>query len=420
MNINCKYVNTSWLQISDLHVFSEADTTFISEDYNKLAKKISPQFLIATGDFRHAKYKTEYNVSMKYLESILKAFNIDKKDTFLVPGNHDANNFDGRREAISTICEYSESNYNIYSQYLSGTKSLYNGFVEYDIFARDFYADSGVIDGRVTNPSGVNCIVWNNLINILLLNTALISDGDMHKQIVDINSLSNCTIDINLPTLMLGHHWIESLFLSHIDRIHSVIDRRCISAYLHGDIHKYANNPISTISLPNRTIPSIACGKSAPQSGDSYSDIGVIYYEWRSDNNTYVRAYRWSPKTGFIEDSAYVYNIDKQYYFPMICDYDSLDNKTNRLINLVKNLAHNQPNEFMKGEWVKEAETVWQSNHNETIGRSLLLFFYNKSKSGFNSELQKVKKIYYELELIPNCEPNTRALLNEIKSFIVD
>ena len=35
-------IKASWLHISDLHVFHEADTTLMLEDYRELAKIISP------------------------------------------------------------------------------------------------------------------------------------------------------------------------------------------------------------------------------------------------------------------------------------------------------------------------------------------------------------------------------------------
>ena len=41
-----KSIKTSWLHISDLHVFNEADTRFILEDYEKLANVINPNFII--------------------------------------------------------------------------------------------------------------------------------------------------------------------------------------------------------------------------------------------------------------------------------------------------------------------------------------------------------------------------------------
>ena len=140
------------------------------------------------------------------------------------------------------------------------------------------------------------------------------------------------------------------------------------------------NDPISKISTPNSTLPSITCAKSAPQSGDSYSDIGVVYYEWRNDGNTYVQAYRWA-QNGFVEDSKYYYGIDKRYYFPMIYEKDDMVDNPQTLYKQIKNIM-NDHGVFMAGKWLKEAETVWKASGHEGIGRCLLMFYCEKASNG--------------------------------------
>lgn|GEM_PF-2283767 len=416
MNNNKSNVKASWLHISDLHVFPEADTTLMLDDYLKLANIISPQFLIVTGDFRHKAYKTDFSLARKYLELLLSAFHIDKKDTFLVPGNHDVNEYEGMSAAISDICSHSEDNYNIYSKYLTKMTSLYSGFSDYNAFVHEFYSGSGVTDARLIDPGGVHCIVWNDLINVLFMNTALISDGEDHDQILDISLLAQCEINFQYPTIMLGHHGIDSLYSSHAERVKSIIDRRKISAYLHGDRHRYANHPISQISVPNRTIPSITCAKSAPQSGDSFSEFGVVYYEWRNDDNTYIQAYRWTQK-GFIEDSTYFYDIDKRYFFPMLYDNKSIVDGAQILYKQVKNLMNNYEI-FMNGKWVEEAENIWQTNHHEGIGKCLLVYYCEKANEGVVNAHQRGQEIYYALMMIPDCDFNTQKMLDATRKLL--
>lgn len=412
MNYSKNSIKASWLHISDLHVFHEADTTLMLDDYRELAKIISPKFLVVTGDFRHKKYKTDFSLAKDYLELLISIFCIDKKDIFFVPGNHDVNYYDGRTEAISDICLRSkEGDYNAYSKYF-----LSKGFFDYDNFVREFYDGTDVTDSRIIDPSGVHCITWNNLINILLVNTALISDREEHGQILDINALAQCKINFKLPSIMLGHHGIDSLYSCYSERVTGVIDRRKVSAYLHGDSHRYANHPISKISTPNSTIPSITCAKSAPQSGDSYSDIGVVYYEWRNDDNTYVQAYRWTQK-GFIEDSTYYYCVDKRYYFPMIYNKDDILSRTQILYKQIKNIMSDH-NVFMAGKWLKEAENIWNISFHEGIGRCLLVFYYEKATEGVAGAHQRAQEIYHELELIPNCDSNTQEMLEATRKLL--
>lgn len=409
-------IKASWLHISDLHVFPEADTTLILEDYIKLSKVISPDFIVVTGDFRHLKYKTDFLLAKKYLESILNIFNVEKKNTFIVPGNHDVNSYFEREKAISDICKNCNKDYNTYYHYMNGAVTLYNGFHEYVEFIRKFYARSNVRDERILNPSGIYNVVWNNMINVLSTNTALISDGENHGQILDVKALTECDINPNYPTIMLGHHGIDSLYQSHRERVEAIIDRRSISAFMHGDIHKYANNPIQKISTPNKSVPSIACGKSAPQSGDTYSDIGVVYYEWKNDNNVYIQAYQWSTK-GFVENSAYYYDINKRYYFPMLYNNNAIKKRTSNIVELLKNLAKNHSESFMNGDWINEAEFIWQLNKNEVVGRSLLLYYYQKTKAGNTSFYSKAKGIYNDLRLIRNCELKTMQMLYQTRDL---
>lgn len=402
----------SWLHISDLHVFREADTIFMLDDYEKLAEIISPEFLIVTGDFRHKKHKTDFPLARDYLELLTSTFCIDKKDIFFVPGNHDVNDYDGRTDAISDICLRSkEGDYNAYSKYL-----LSKGFFDYNNFVRQFYNGTDVADLRITDPSGVHCITWNNLINILLVNTALISDNEEHDQILDINALTKCKINFKLPSIMLGHHGIDSLYPCYSERVRGVIDRRKVSAYLHGDNHRYSNQPISKISTPNITIPSITCAKSAPQSGDSYSDIGVVYYEWRNDDNTYVQAYRWT-QSGFIEDSTYYYDVNKQYYFPMIYDKGYILSRSQILYQQIKNIM-NDYNVFMDGKWLEEAENIWKITYHEGIGRCLLVFYYEKATKGVAGAHQRVQEIHHRMELNSNRDSNTKELIEETKKLL--
>lgn len=190
-------IKASWLHVSDLHVFPEADTTLMLDDYVELAKIISPEFLVVTGDFRHKRYETNFSLARDYLEMLISIFSINKQDVFLLPGNHDVDYYDGRADAISDICLRSEEgHYNVYSKY-----QLSKGFCDYNDFVREFYRGTDVVDSRIIDPSGVHCVAWNNLINILVVNTALISDGENHNQILDINALSQCQIDFTLFNL---------------------------------------------------------------------------------------------------------------------------------------------------------------------------------------------------------------------------
>lgn len=56
--------------ISNLHVFPEADSDIIPEDYTQLAKIITTQVIVEAGNFRHKKYKTNFLLVKQYLDKI--------------------------------------------------------------------------------------------------------------------------------------------------------------------------------------------------------------------------------------------------------------------------------------------------------------------------------------------------------------
>lgn len=394
-------IKVAWLQISDLHVFLEADTNFMLEDYRKLAKKITPQFLIVTGDFRHLAYHTTFSSSCRYLQSLLQVFHISKKDVFFVPGNHDVNDYAGRNESIEEICQYAqEGDYNFYSKF-----PLDKGFEEYNQLVKEFYSDAEIKDERIINPGAVYCINWKNKLNILCINTSLISNKTKHQQIVDINALSRCKFDNSIPTIMIGHHAIEDLFPCYQERIKRVVDQFKICVYLHGDRHLYENTPITKISTPNQTIPSITCAKSAPQSGDSFSDVGVIYYEWASDDNTYLQAYRWTPK-GFTRDPAYYYEIDRQFYFSMLTESAETQNDAETTYAFIKDTLSDYKT-FINGHWVKEALRIWEATHHEGIGRCLLIFYIEREMKGYKNDVEQIKKLCAALKKYHMTEKKT-------------
>lgn len=173
-------------------------------------------------------------------------------------------------------------------------------------------------DDKVKNPEKIICLPWKNKVNIVLLNTALISDGKRnHSEIIDINTLSGLEVNKELPTIVLGHHDFNSICESHRKRMISIFERLNVKAYLCGDTHKEDIKSIEKYDVISERIPCIICGKSAVQTGDAYSDVGIIEYTWEDDGYVYVRPYRWGEKYNFIKADDFIYDIDKDYRFLM-------------------------------------------------------------------------------------------------------
>ena len=309
-------VIASWLHLSDLHVSNELDTQVLLNQFQALSTVITPDFLVVTGDFRDKTSGTDYSLANDYLLKIMSYFRIQSENVYLVPGNHDAENAAaGLQKTIGDITSNTEDNYNFYSRHLS---ELYARFSAYDSFCKNIYRN--VRDERFEHPCATKLCVWNGKLNLICLNTALLSDGNRdHRELLDlaqINRLIN-QCDPHLPIIILGHHGLSSFYQSHLNRF-AQLCRNKASAYLHGDIHRSAIE-VGFTCTPSNVVPSFSCGKSTPKSGDATSDVGAVFYEWKDDGNVYVRWFRWNPESrNLYEDLSHSPSLGSNVSFPIV------------------------------------------------------------------------------------------------------
>lgn len=260
-----------WLQISDIHIFASTDLNLMKREFDTIKKTYPIAFIIVTGDLHQ--YGEDYGKTLDFLNFLTNAFSLDVKDIFIVPGNHDAESFSVQKAILKDIDDNIEKNADYYLQYLDGSESsvLTKRFEKYTLFLDAFY---GKTTSRQINVDIAN---WNDKINILSLNTALISsDDNLRRQAIDTWMLSNkyLKMDLQRPTIAIGHHPVESLCNSHQVVLKKVFDELSISAYYCGDLHIAAKNGIGCPS--GKTIPQIICAKGIPDYSDDYSDIGCF------------------------------------------------------------------------------------------------------------------------------------------------
>lgn len=347
----------SWLQFSDLHILESVDWKLMIDSYRKLSERLHPDFIVITGDYRHKKYKEnlDYSKTLQFLEEMLKMFKVKKEDVFLLPGNHDVEDYKFRKESIEAIVA-DKKNHEKYKEYLKKSKGLKEAFKSYSKFVKQFYG-SEVKDERATTPDAIMCLTWKNRINIIILNTALISDGNRdHGEIIDIDALSKININNKLPTLVLGHHDFYSICDSQRERIERIFETLCVRAYLCGDTHKEEIKFIDKYDDICNKIPCIICGKSAVQLMDRYSDVGVISYNWNNDGFVYVTPYEWSENHSFKKSNKFVYDIDKEYRFFMSEAKSNIDVGACKVSNIYANIieAHNDiVDDIQKGGLLK-------------------------------------------------------------------
>ena len=351
----------SWLQLSDLHIFESTDWNIMLDSYSKLAEVIKPDFLIITGDYRHKKHNTDYTFALKFLNKLVEIFKINKSDVFLVPGNHDVNDYHLRNEIITTINESINTNPDIYYNYMNdNTTDLRNAFAEYHSFVKQFYGDE-VNDDRIKEPASVINVCWKNKLNIIILNTSLASQGKPEKEIVDIRTLSELKINKQLPSIALAHHSIDSLTDSHKNKLITLLNNLGIRAYFCGDEHKLNKKSVDKHDITNSTFPVFVCGKSAIETTDKFSDLCVIEYKCEHDGKAYVQVYRYI-ESNFIQANDFYYNINKRFDFLMYekCNTRSGTRKRNKNQECDSNLEqmHDIESEESKPNsiWLPDAE----------------------------------------------------------------
>ncbi len=86
-----------------------------------------------------------------------------------------------------------------------------------------------------------------------------------------------------------------------------------------------------------------------------------------------------------------------------------------RLHTYYKYLANNNKAEFIKGDWVEEAEDVWQYTGNENIGRCLMVYYIMKADSGDRDAVYQLQHMYKKYFCIDKLDESTQNLLKIIR-----
>ncbi len=310
-----------WLQLSDLHIYCTAEWNEMLQAYKEVAKKFKPDFILITGDLCQSFENKNYEITLAFLNEIAQAFNLRKSDFFFVPGNHDVSNVGLRKILVSAIRKDIEEDPDCYYEHLNDLK---NAFSAYAKFIEDFYGDEEVVPlARKNDPAASYHSLWNNEINIVSLNTALISDGSSNRdEILDVKNLKNISEEIvkSKPTLVIAHHSHKAIRREHRHHLRSFFLRNNVSAYLCGDEHKTDVALVEVRAIQNQTI-CVVCGKSAPQTQDTYSDVGFIGYTWKGASAT-VQVYQWTGRDDdrpfqFVESNHLYTDVNQKYSFPM-------------------------------------------------------------------------------------------------------
>ena len=254
--------------MTDFHIVNgrSADDNVLIKAIKKDIKDIN--ILLITGDLKQ--YGNDYSETKKVLEELEENFGLSPKDIFMVPGNHDNNDYEDKSEIFKEIRD------NIYKDkecYKTKLSKLYQGFSEYEKFLNEFYGRDYIKHGGIHNE----VLLWKDKLNIICMNTALLCDEDTDAQkIVDINELSYLNTDNKLPTICISHHKLSQLFEDHKNIVESIFEQLGVGVVFSGDIHK---SSVELYKLHNRVIPNYICGKFLGNSKDQWSSREIAVYE---------------------------------------------------------------------------------------------------------------------------------------------
>jgi len=293
-----------WLHISDLH-FKTGDDP---DQENMIATllvackngKIQADFVIATGDFHNFTDKDNFEPAKTFLQSLIGALGLDiSSDLFLVPGNHDQQPSAEKTKFMFALKSKSEKKENLdYSAYLTANsiriQAILDDFYDYSQLATSLIKLYNPTNPCPVRPEDVHVRTWNNSINFLHLNTAVLSDGCRdHAEGIDIATACSPEIremlDNGLPTLVLGHHSFFDLHPSFRDRLVQLFNQTNVWAYLAGDRHRlnfHGEDYLIDRKIGIAAWPNIVAGEMAASVDDTFANLGVIRYCWETDKNT--------------------------------------------------------------------------------------------------------------------------------------
>jgi len=315
-----------WLHISDLHYdrgimgdWPVRQENFPDEDID---------FIVFTGDLHT--YGRDYDEGKRFLAGLAKRYDLNPtEDIFIVPGNHDVDPYRPLTEEIDAVKsekERRDAERKAKKAAKAASKSFEDFAIERLKHLRNAPSDVLNADGshlshrfseyceavesicgpapfsRDRDPfayAGAFCRKWKNRINLIHVNSALLSCSDTYRaQILDIcaiNDLSyNPAFNRALPTIILAHHNYAELAAIQREALKPILAGLNVRAYLNGDCHQRGEDNI--LLDGGRAIPCFTAPSIYKAQGDDAASIGFYLYEMDTDSPQWrvnVTSYRW-------------------------------------------------------------------------------------------------------------------------------
>ena len=80
-----------------------------------------------------------------------------------------------------------------------------------------------------------------------------------------------------------------------------------------------------------------------------------------------------------------------------------------------KYLANDKKNDFIKGDWVAEANEIWQYTFDENIGRTLMIYYITRADCGSHEAVRQLQLMYKRYYGVAGLDKSTQNILQMIK-----
>lgn len=231
-----------WVHLSDIHfAYKNYQTNRLRERLFEKTKEIIRQdkvnFLFITGDITDRNYKYDMDL-YKFISELLKIMGLDERHMFIVPGNHDVNRFDERKEKLEQIKNAGDKGLEIVHNMDSPTvKMLLSAQQKYFDMYRNIKKEEYPVET-------IHFVREVDGAKIIHLNTSWLCgiDGEEGRLFLGSDKLYDCLKNAGMKeedlNIAIGHHSFECFNKREQDQLKALFNEYNIDFYLSGHVHE--------------------------------------------------------------------------------------------------------------------------------------------------------------------------------------
>jgi len=324
------------LHISDIYYTTEKDPaiTLIFHEFLQDIKKWRMQqnntaihSICITGDIAQSGQENQYLSIQEKINAVLNTTGCPTENLFIIPGNHDVQDFHIISDQGKTLLEQvKENKIDIDSDVLGDFekyREFYDKFANYYRFIENSRYEGSLPETRDNTPKpwykrglndfpvsiiGLNsalfCIKGFNKYGTIRMGTSQFQDAYFHRKASDIR--------IHELVILLTHHPLNWLEEKEYDEFSTLLER-CSVIHLHSNVHKTGIERKQKLFSNSGGYVSIGTGSLYGEKGkEDINTYHIITLDFEKDE-LFVWARRWNPDSG----KWTVYDDDGNNRFPL-------------------------------------------------------------------------------------------------------